>query len=140
MQHCYYFYHAFYVTHIVLGMHRKYSLDLAPSAPSPSNNTATMSTTPPPKPPNDTIPMEEGGGESEVEETSDLDTTQESEALKEMAAYFPVLTDHLSQLGEKISANTALSSKIQRNVSKLRCTQIGMASRILRTERDGVRG
>ena len=121
-------------------MHRKYSLDFAPSAPPPSNNTANMSTTPPPKPPNDTIPMEEGGGESEVEETSDLDTTHQSEAFQEMAAYFPGLTDQLSKLGQKISANTALSNKIQRNVSKQRCTQIGMASRILRTERDGVRG
>ena len=97
-----------------------------------------MPTTPPPKPPNNTIPMEEGG-ESKAEQTSDLDTTQQSEAYQEMAAYFTVLADHLSKLGKKISTNTALSNKIQKNMSQLRCTQIGMASRILHTERDGVR-
>ena len=82
--------------------------------------------------------MEEGG-ESKAEQTSDLDTTQQSEAYQEMAAYFTVLADHLSKLGKKISTNTGQSTKIQRNVSQLRSTQIGMASRILCTEKDGVR-
>ena len=52
--------------------------------------------------------MEEGG-EREAEQTSDLDTTQQSEAHQDLTAYFPVLADHLSKLGMRISTINSLN-------------------------------
>ena len=68
-----------------------------------------------------------------MEPTSDLELSQVSEDNPELASY-------LAKLEKKVATNKTLSTTNLWKVSQMRGTYLGLGTRVLRLERDVVRG
>ena len=131
--------------HNLIGMHRnKYCFDypnLTPAqqtSPMSAPNSSQQAEAAPP------VPMEVANAvENEVdkgdkvvesmEPTSDLELSQVSEDNPELATY-------LAKLEKKVATNKTLSTTNLWKVSQMRGTYLGLGTRVLRLERDVVRG